>query len=80
MGFDTHEVHWHGNNVGYNGISTPVMPINPGQARTVTMAASNPGWWQVICHDNTHLSRGMEANYIIHGGVGGPCPLKPLKI
>jgi hypothetical protein len=30
MGFDTHVVHWHGNNVARNGILMASVPINPG--------------------------------------------------
>lgn len=41
------------------------------------MTAFDPGWWQVICHFNTHLSKGMEANYIVYGP--GECPLLPLE-
>ncbi|KAF2095204.1 Cupredoxin [Rhizodiscina lignyota] len=79
MGFDTHTVHWHGDNVLQHGIVTPSVAINPGQMITVTMNAANPGWWQVICHFNQHLSKGMEANYIVHGGVGNDCTLPPLE-
>jgi manganese oxidase len=80
MGFDTHVAHWHGNNVVMNGITMASVPINPGQMVTATMAASNPGWWQLICHFNTHLSKGMEANYRIYGPEEGACPLPKLPI
>lgn len=79
MGFDTHVSHWHGNNVVNEGLVTPAVALNPGQMKTVTMTAANPGWWQLICHFNTHLSKGMEANYIIYGGVGPECTLPPLE-
>lgn len=79
MGFDTHVAHWHGNNVVYDGIVKPAIPLNPGQMVTTTMSAANPGWWQLICHFNTHLSKGMEANYVIYGGVGPNCTLPPLE-
>lgn len=75
MGFDTHVAHWHGNNVYNNGLNTPAVPLNPGQMVTVNMTALNPGQWQLICHFNTHLSKGMEANYIIYQNN---CPLPPL--
>jgi manganese oxidase len=78
MGFDTHVAHWHGNNAVYDGIVKPAIPLNPGQMITATMTAANPGWWQLICHFNTHLSKGMEASYIIYGGVGPQCNLPPL--
>lgn len=79
MGFDTHVVHWHGNNVVANGLVTESVAINPGQMITTTMTPANPGFWQVICHFNTHLAKGMEANYIIYGGIGPECTLPPLE-
>jgi manganese oxidase len=78
-GFDTHVAHWHGNNVNYNGIELTSVPLNPGEMKTVKMTATNPGWWQMICHFNTHLSKGMEASYIVCGGVGPACTLPPLQ-
>lgn len=78
MGFDTHVAHWHGNNVVKDGITMASVPINPGQMLTTTMTALNPGWWQLICHFNTHLSKGMEANYRIYGPEEGACPLPKL--
>jgi hypothetical protein len=77
MGFDTHVAHWHGNNVMKNGVMMASVPINPGMMDTTTMVATNPGWWQVICHFNTHLSKGMEANYRIYG-YDEQCPLPKL--
>lgn len=78
MGFDTHVVHWHGNNVVKNGLTMASVPINPGMMTTTTMTALNPGWWHVICHFNTHLSKGMEAIYRIYGPEEGACPLPRL--
>jgi len=78
MGFDTHVAHWHGNNVKQDGVMKASVPINPGMMDTATMVATNPGWWQVICHFNTHLSKGMEANYRIFG-FDEECPLQRLE-
>ena len=75
VGFDTHVTHWHGNNVVLHNLTTAAVANNPGQMITTTMTAMNPGLWQLICHMNTHLSKGMEANYMIYEGN---CPLPPL--
>lgn len=81
MGFDTHDFHMHGENFvdPTTGASMPSLALNPGQMITVQMTATNPGWWQLICHFTTHLSKGMEANYIVYGGPYGECPLNPLS-
>ncbi|KAL2217717.1 putative multicopper oxidase [Thermoascus aurantiacus ATCC 26904] len=81
MGFDTHVFHLHGDNVldPVTNATTASVTINPGQMITVLMTAVNPGWWQLICHFTTHLSKGMEANYIVYGGPYGECPLEPLQ-
>ncbi|KAL2004240.1 hypothetical protein VTN02DRAFT_4755 [Thermoascus thermophilus] len=82
MGFDTHVFHMHGDNVydPASNMTTATVTLNPGQMTTVLMTAFNPGWWQLICHFTTHLSKGMEANYIVYGGPYGECPLEPLKV
>ena len=77
MGFDTHVAHWHGNNVMWNNVMMASVPINPGQMLTTHMTALNPGSWQLICHFNTHLSKGMEAWYRIYA-PWEECPLVPL--
>jgi FtsP/CotA-like multicopper oxidase with cupredoxin domain len=77
LGFDTHVFHWHGNNVVWNENVAGAVPINPGQMTTVTMTPASYGWWYFVCHFNTHLDKGMEANYIVH--EAGSCPLPPLK-
>jgi FtsP/CotA-like multicopper oxidase with cupredoxin domain len=81
MGFDTHVFHMHGENTidAVTGASSATVVLNPGQMTSVLMTASNPGWWQLICHFTTHLSKGMEANYIVYGGPYGECLLKPLE-
>ncbi|KAG2005071.1 hypothetical protein GB937_009028 [Aspergillus fischeri] len=81
MGFDTHVFHMHGDNIfdPVSNTTSATVTLNPGQMRTVLMSAFNPGWWQLICHFTTHLSKGMEANYIVYGGPYGPCPLQPLE-
>lgn len=82
MGFDTHVFHMHGDNVldPVSGATLVTVTLNPGQMTTVLMTAFNPGWWQLICHFTTHLSKGMEANYIVYGGPYGECPLEPLEL
>ncbi|KAJ6172810.1 hypothetical protein N7470_001877 [Penicillium chermesinum] len=75
MGFDTHSIHWHGNNVVMDNHVTSVVPVNPGQMTTVTMNPASYGWWYLICHFNTHLDKGMEANYIVY--PKSECPLPP---
>ncbi|GIJ85942.1 hypothetical protein Asppvi_004813 [Aspergillus pseudoviridinutans] len=81
MGFDTHVFHMHGDNIfdPVSNTTSATVTLNPGQMRTVLMTAFNPGWWQLICHFTTHLSKGMEANYIVYGGPYGECPLEPLE-
>lgn len=76
FGFDFHAAHWHGNNVQYKDITTAVVPMLAGQAVSTLMTAVNPGTWQVICHDNSHLFKGMESLYTIYGEN---CPLTPLS-
>jgi FtsP/CotA-like multicopper oxidase with cupredoxin domain len=81
MGFDTHVFHMHGENARdpVTGATSATTTLNPGQMTTVLMTALNPGWWHLLCHFTTHLSKGMEANYIVYGGPYGKCPLKPLQ-
>ncbi|OBT98548.1 hypothetical protein VE01_03637 [Pseudogymnoascus verrucosus] len=81
MGFDTHVFHMHGENTvdAVTGATSATVVLNPGQMTSVLMTALNPGWWQLICHFTTHLSKGMEANYIVYGGPYGDCPLRPLE-
>ena len=43
---------------------------------TVTMQPASYGFWNFLCHFNTHLSKGMEAIYIVY--PEGECPLTPL--
>ncbi|RHZ58255.1 hypothetical protein CDV55_100250 [Aspergillus turcosus] len=77
MGFDTHVAHWHGNNVVWNGQSSSIVPLNPGQSTTVTMNPLSWGWWHLLCHFNTHLAKGMESIYRVWPVES--CPLAPLK-
>lgn len=81
MGFDTHVMHWHGNNVWLNQLNAGAVSINPGQSTTVTMQPASYGFWHFLCHFNTHLSFGMEAIYIVHPEAECPLPLlKPFNI
>ncbi|RLL96261.1 hypothetical protein CFD26_102287 [Aspergillus turcosus] len=81
MGFDMHVFHMHGENIldPVSNATSSTVTLAPGQMTTVTLTAFNPGWWQLICHFNTHQNMGMEANYIVYGGPYGPCPLEPLE-
>jgi hypothetical protein len=77
MGFDTHVMHWHGNNVWENDQNVGTVTINPGQATTVTMQPASYGFWHFLCHFNTHMRKGMEAIYIVY--PEGECPLPALS-
>lgn len=78
MGFDTHVFHLHGHNVVQNGVAKASVAINPGEMTNLQMTVANPGLWQLLCHFNTHDSKGMEANYMVYPSGSG-CPLPALK-
>ncbi|OAF60638.1 hypothetical protein VC83_03303 [Pseudogymnoascus destructans] len=63
MGFDTHVFHMHGENTvdAVTGATSATVVLNPGQMTFVLMTASNPGWWQLLCHFTTHL-RAQDSN------------------
>ncbi|KAG9765097.1 Cupredoxin, partial [Aureobasidium melanogenum] len=49
--------------------------INDGIGKTFIMDATGSGMWQVVCHVDKHLSRGMVVNYKVYSKN---CPLDPL--
>ncbi|KAL1961659.1 hypothetical protein VTN77DRAFT_1334 [Rasamsonia byssochlamydoides] len=81
MGSDTHVFHLHGDNIidPVTGAISATVTLNPGQMVSVNMNAYNTGWWYFICHFTEHLSKGMEANYVIYGPpYDEECPIEPL--
>jgi FtsP/CotA-like multicopper oxidase with cupredoxin domain len=74
-GSASHVFHMHGNGYKYANAGQYATSINDGVGKTFVMDATGAGLWQVICHVDHHLSRGMVANYKVYSGS---CPLEPL--
>lgn len=52
-GGDSHSFHMHGNGFTSGGVNMA----------TLFMQATGAGLWQLICHVDDHLAKGMVANY-----------------
>ncbi|KAF1835259.1 hypothetical protein BDW02DRAFT_578976 [Decorospora gaudefroyi] len=76
-GSASHVFHMHGNGVAYQGFDQYSVSLNVGVGKTLYTKAVGEGQWQVICHVQNHLTRGMVANYRVY--PKGECPLEPLK-
>lgn len=53
----------HGNGFTYQGLSMVAKSFNDGEMAPLYMRATGAGLWQVICHVDDHLAKGMVANY-----------------
>lgn len=76
-GTASHVFHLHGNGFTYNGINKFAESINDGVGKTLLTDASGTGKWQVVCHVNDHLEKGMVGDYQVY--PKGQCPLEPLS-
>ncbi|CAD0046456.1 unnamed protein product [Aureobasidium pullulans] len=73
--FASHVFHMHGNSYTYLNNKQYATSINDGIGKTFIMDATGSGMWQVVCHVDKHLSRGMVVNYKVYSKN---CPLDPL--
>jgi hypothetical protein len=62
-GSASHVFHLHGNNVFYDNRWVVAKSANDGEMFTLKMEAGLPDVWQVVCHVQNHLSKGMVAGY-----------------
>ncbi|CAC9888839.1 unnamed protein product, partial [Aureobasidium pullulans] len=74
-GSASHVFHMHGNSYTYLNNKQYATSINDGIGKTFIMDATGSGMWQVVCHVDKHLSRGMVVNYKVYSKN---CPLDPL--
>lgn len=54
-----------------------VINANDGDMFTLKMRAGLPGVWEVVCHVQDHLAKGMVNNYKVY--PKGECPLPALS-
>ncbi|KAH0175647.1 hypothetical protein KCU67_g30, partial [Aureobasidium melanogenum] len=59
-GSASHVFHMHGNSYTYLNNKQYATSINDGIGKTFIMDATGSGMWQVVCHVDKHLSRGMH--------------------
>ncbi|KZM24232.1 uncharacterized protein EKO05_0005797 [Ascochyta rabiei] len=75
-GSASHVFHLHGNGIDFQKYHQYAESINDGVGKTLYSQAVGEGQWQVICHVQSHLTKGMLANYRVY--PKNNCPLKPL--
>lgn len=62
-GMESHSFHMHGNGFTSQGVNMATYPLQDGQMASLYMQATGAGLWQLICHVDDHLAKGMVANY-----------------
>ena len=62
-GSASHVFHMHGNGFQFHGVNKATQGLNDGNMAALYMNATGKGLWQVICHVNNHVAKGMVSNY-----------------
>lgn len=62
-GSRSHAFHMHGNGFTSGGVNTATTDLQDGNMATLFLQATGAGLWQLICHVDDHLTKGMVTSY-----------------